>query len=147
MRKRRLWILLLLVLLAAGGLWLFGRAPSRYALEQVCRRYQDERMREEHRFQRESGQLLADGRAEDLPALRAAHERYLLGHKRLEMGGWTVLLVPPGATPPAVAGFHRAAGHDPSLPDDAPHLRGEMEIWLAPRGLLARAVAWLGLSP
>ena len=144
---RKHWLFVLLPLLAAGGLWLFGKAPSRYALEQMCRRYQEERVKEEHRFQRETGQLLKEGRADALPARRAAHERYLLEHKRMEMGGWTVLVIPPGAAPPAPAGFFRAKSHDASVPDDAPHLRGEMEIWLAPRGSLARAVSWLGLSP
>jgi len=145
LRKRWLWILL--PLLAALGLWLFGKAPSRYALEQQCRRYQEERVKEEHRFQRETGRLLKEGRADALPALRAAHERTLLEHKRLEMGGWIVLLIPPGATPPAPAGYLREKSHDASVPDDAPHLRGEMEIWIAPRGPLARVLSWLGLSP
>ena len=150
MKKHWLWILL--PLLAAGVLWLFGKAPSRYALEQECRRYQEERVLEEHRFRRESGRLIEDGRAgadtkAALAARRAAHERYLLDHRRLEMGGWTVLLIPPGATPPPAGDFHRAASHDPSLSDDAPHLRGGMEIRLAPRGGLARLVSRLGLSP
>jgi len=58
-----------------------------------------------------------------------------------------VLLIPPGATPPPAGDFVRAAIHDPSLPADAPHLRGGMEIRLAPRGSLARVVYGLGLSP
>lgn len=136
-----------------GVVWLFGRAPARFALEQECRRFLDERVAEERRFQRDSERLVRDIRAgvEDadrrLQARRAAHERYLLTPKRLEMGGWEVLLIPPGAAPPAPAGFVRAESHDPSLPDDAAHLRGAMEIWLAPRGALARLLAGLGLSP
>jgi hypothetical protein len=150
LRKRWPWILLPLLL--AGGLWLFGKAPSRYALEQECRRYQEERVAEEVRFQRATARLIQEGRdgadtAAALRGLRATHERYLLDHRRMEMGGWTVLLIPPGAAPPAPAGFYRVEGHDPALPDDAPHLRGEMEIRLAPRGSLARLVSGLGLSP
>ncbi|MHC4137298.1 MAG: hypothetical protein ACYS0K_20295 [Planctomycetota bacterium] len=150
MRKRWLWILL--PLLAAGGSWLFGRAPARHALEQECRRYQQDRVAEDQRFQRERARLIKDARAgadttEALMARRAAHERYLLDHRRLELGGWTVLLIPPGATPPAPGDFYRAESHDPSAPADAPHLRGAMEIWLAPRGGLARLLFRLGLSP
>jgi hypothetical protein len=150
LRKRWLWILL--PVLVAGGSWLFGKAPSRYALEQQCGRYREERVAEEVRFQRDSARLVRDGRAgadtaEALRERRAVHERYLLDHRRLEMGGWTVLLIPPGAAPPAPGGFLRVESHDPSLPDDAPHLRGEMEIWLAPRGSLARLLSRLGLSP
>jgi hypothetical protein len=143
LRKRRL--LVLAPLLAAGVVWLFGRAPSRHALEQECRRFHAERVAEEQRFQRDTGRLLQDGKP--LRARREAHARYLLEHRRMEMGGWTVVFVPPGAAPPAPSGFQRAASFDPSVPADASHLQGEMEIWLAPRGALARLLHGLGLSP
>jgi len=149
-RKRWPWILL--PLLAAGGSWLFGKAPSRYALEQECGRYRQDRVLAEQRFQRETARLIKYGRdgadtTAALEARRAAHERYLLDHRRLEMGGWTVLLVPSGATPPAPRDFYRAESFDPSKPGDLAHLRGEMEIRLAPRGSLASLLSRLGLSP
>jgi len=85
------WLWILLPLLAGGWVWLFGKAPSRYALEQECRRYQEERVAEEVRFQRASARLIQEGRdgadtAAALDALRATYERYLLDHRRLEMG-------------------------------------------------------------
>ena len=143
--KRRTWIVLLLVLLASATVtWLSGRAPTRYVLEGECRRYQRDRVREIQQFQQDA---VRDGLA---PNSREYHrrERALLdAHKRLEIRGWEVLLIPAGARRPEPRDFLKLDRFDPSQRLDPVQVQGGMEVWAAPRGRLARALHGLGLGP
>ena len=129
--KRAAWILL--PLLAAAGVWLAGRAPTRRGLTLSCERYQAER--------RETAVRLT------LEAKNPELETYLRGHKRLTIRGWEVLLIPAGADRPPPRDYYVLGRIDVGAGAELSFLRGPIETWAAPRGALARFVSWLGLSP
>jgi len=134
--RRLLWVLLGLALLAAA-LWVAGRRPSSYFLEQECARYQEERR---HRLTLLNFEIR---RAEESvqPEFRARVEELLMETRRIEIRGWEVVLVPPGARAPG-SGYDVAVRTDPSTPEDPAPLRGMMTAWLRPRTWLARLFAW-----
>ena len=134
--KRAAWILL--PLLAAGGVWLAGRAPTQRGLTLACKRYQEER--------RETAVRLTLEEARN-PAAAKELENYLRGHKRLTIRGWDVLLIPAGADRPQPRDYFVLRPIDVGGGAELSFLRGSIEIWAAPRGALARFVSWLGLSP
>ena len=150
---RRLWLWILLALAAAGGgVWLGGRAPGRRVLEDQCRRFLEERRQEEWRHRQAMGEIERQRRAgvDTLGQVRAVRERfdrYLGEHKRLEIRGWAVALVPAGAVPPAADGYRRTGTFDVSQANDRAVLRGPMEAWVKPVGPLARFLHRLGATP
>ncbi|MHC4931405.1 MAG: hypothetical protein ACYTGV_04355 [Planctomycetota bacterium] len=149
---RRLWWVLALLAAGAGLLWLFGRAPTAYALEEECRLYHEERSKEYAFLSRKVARLeaaLLRGAEPDpeLADLRIRLEDLSRSHRRVRRRGWEVVLIPEGADRPAPEDFLLVGSFDPSGPDDPPTLRRTMEIWLAARGGLARLIYGLGLSP
>ena len=132
---RLVWLVAGLALLATG-LWLAARAPTAYVLEKECARYHEERQRR-HTF---LGFRIARADKDTLPELRRQMDELLRETRTIDIRGWEVVLVPPGARAPG-APFTRAARIDPSVPPDPPPLKGPMEAWIAPRGTLARLFA------
>lgn len=134
---RRFLLLVLGLALVAAGVYLAGRAPSAYVLERECEQL--------HRQRRERYTLLSFHIARSGPEARADLQRQvdelLRETKTVEIRGWDVVVVPAGARAPG-AGYSRAARIDPSIPPDPPALKGPMEVWTRPRGLLARIFAW-----
>jgi len=130
--RRLLWLLAGFGLLAAG-LWLAGRPPSRYVLERECARY--------HEARRERFTLLAfhisKADPDARPDLDERMEELLAETKRIDIRGWEVVLVPPGARAPR-DGFTVAARVDPSVREDPPALKGPMQAWTRPVGWLAQ---------
>jgi len=137
---RRAAFALLALALVAGGLWLFGRAPSADVLARECARYQAERRAEEAVLGRRIEALEDEGRAR----LEESYQRLLQGFKTIEIRGWRVVLVPPGVAPPPAEGYYVAGAADVSTPADPPALRGPMRVWYRPRGRLARLFDRLG---
>jgi len=141
-----------LLIAAAGGLWLFGRAPTAYVLEEECRLYQQERSREYTLLTQKVARLetaLLRGTEPD-PELAELHirlEGFSRSHRRVRRRGWEVVLIPEGADRPSPEDFLVMGSFDPSVPGDPPTLRRKMEVWLAARGGLARLIYGLGLSP
>jgi len=141
-------VLLAVVLLV---LWLLGRAPSDYALEQLCADFQADRVRVVTLLRYEIGRLesaLRPGQAAG-PELRALRQRRDQIHARtrtLEVRGWEILILPAGVAHPPAEDFIVAGEFDPSRRTDPAPLQGSMEVWIRPRGRLARAVHGLGLS-
>lgn len=125
------------LLLLAGALYLAGRAPTAYFLEKELDRYH-----KEERLPRYTLLAFHIARAEkgELPDLRVQMEQFLRETKTLEVRGWEIVLVPPGARPPG-QDYRIKARHDPSAPADPPQLKGPMEAWARPRGWLARLFA------
>jgi hypothetical protein len=130
--RRLLWLLLGVALLATG-VYLAGRAPSAFVLEKECERF--------HERRRERFTLLAFhiARADKdaVPDLKRQVDELLRETQTIEIRGYEVVLVPPGARAPG-AGYTLAARHDVSVPQDPPPLKGPTEAWIAPRGWLAR---------
>lgn len=133
--RRLLWLLVGLALLGTG-LWLAGRAPSTFVLEKECERY--------HETRRERYTLLsfhiARADKDAVPDLRRQMDELLRETKRTDVRGWEIVIVPAGARAPG-AGHTLATRLDPSVPPDPPPLKGPMEVWIAPRGWLAKAFA------
>ena len=134
------WIAVLVLLaVGAGIVWMSGRAPTAFVLDEECRRYQAERVLEAALLQRT---LVGAGH---LPASAEYQRRYgaFLGrHKRMEIRGWEILLIPSGVrVDPADflrAGTFRVEGRG--------DMRGPITVWIAPRGALARLLHALGAS-
>jgi hypothetical protein len=139
---RKLWIALPAALIVA--VWAAGRAPSQFVLEEACRTFHEERRHQELVFRQASEEVGSAVTPQQTDALRKLE---LLRTKMLHKGAWEVLLIPPGAVRPDPAGFYTAGKYDPSTHEDAPLLRGEMEIWIAPKGWCARCLSGLGVSP
>ena len=133
--RRILWLLAGLALLA-GGLYLGGRAPGEYMIEQEMGRCQETR-RERYTL---LAFHLAQGKRDDLPELRQQVDALLRETKTVRVRGWEVVLVPPGARAPG-QGYRLALRKDVSIPADAPQLKGAMEAWTKPVGWLARLFA------
>jgi hypothetical protein len=149
---RRLFAVLGALVLVGLALWLYGRAPSRYVLEQECARYQEDRVAELNRLSREIALFeaaLARGEEPhpDLERVREQRERLYRAHRELSVRGWDILLLPEGAVRPAPEDYLVSGRFDPSRPTDPPALRRTMEIWIRPNGGLARTLFRLGLSP
>jgi len=138
------WIVALLALGAlALGLWLAGRAPGSYFLEEECRRFHDERVRQLTRIRFEEARLEHDRRqgldvAGGIARLDAERESLLRTPRTLRVRGWEIVLLPPGATSPAPGDFLVAGHFDPSRRGDPAELIGPIEVWIAPRSALAR---------
>lgn len=136
----------LLPLLAAllAAFWLLARPPSRYALEESVRGFQEERRRSYRLLSLAIGDLealLLTGRHPEaqsrLDALRAEREEGLGKEKSVAVRGWRLRIVP-AAAPRAPGGPAPLFSLDPSAPGDAPPLRGPMELHLERQGGLAR---------
>ncbi len=129
--RRLLWLAAGLALVATG-VYLAGRAPSRYVLEEWCKEWNQQRM--------ESFTLLRFHRSRADPGAAPDFDRriddLLRETKSIRVRGWEVVLVPAGARAPG-PGFTLGARHD--APEPPPFDR--MEVWIAPRGWLARAFA------
>ena len=141
-----------MLVLAGLLVWLLGRAPTRYALERECARYQEERVAQAMRLGREIALLeagLARGEEPDpaLARLRAQRERLYRAYRELSIRGWEVVLLPEGADRPAPEEYLVTGSFDPSRPTDPPPLRRAMALWIRPAGGLARLLSRLGLSP
>ena len=134
---RRRAFRLLRVPLLLGGAWLYGRAPSAALLADRARRAHADRA---ERFGALQARLAALPEGEAREAAAARVDALLRETKRTAVRGWDVLLIPPGAPRPDAAGWLRAGSERIVEPGDPPQLRGAYEIWVAPRGLLARAV-------
>jgi hypothetical protein len=145
--KRTIAGLALLVAVLAA-IWLYGRAPTPYARERFVARFHEDRREEFVRTTVEIDRARARGDpAPELERLQAAQEVALGAVRRLEVRGWDVLLVPAGAPPPDPAGFLVVDRVDPTVRGDPRPLLGSIEVWIAPRGLLARLMRSAGLSP
>jgi hypothetical protein len=140
--KRALLAVLALALLA-GGLWFGGRAPSDYVLQRECDRFQVERATEYGRLEGEAALQRDPATAAEA---RTARDAVLTGHRRLEIRGWEVMLIPAGAPRPPTGDFLVAGTFEPEG-SRHPALQGPMTVWYAPRGPLARALYRLGLTP
>jgi hypothetical protein len=141
-----------LLIAATGALWLFGRAPTAYVLEEECRLYQQERSKEYAFLSQKVARLetaLLRGAEPDpeLADLRTRIEGLSRSHRRVRRRGWEVVLIPEGADRPPPEDFLIMGSFDPSGPNDPPTLKRKMEVWLAARGGLARLIYRLGLSP
>ncbi|MHC4957836.1 MAG: hypothetical protein ACYTGN_05625 [Planctomycetota bacterium] len=136
-------LLVAVPLVAAFALWLAGRAPTEYVLSEACRRFQAER-RDAYgaltlRIVPLEQRALQGDKPPELDALRKQRDKALRSPKTLHLRGWRVLLVPATARKPLPAEDDRVAlRFDPSHPADPPPLRGAMEAWLRPEGVLAR---------
>lgn len=144
--KRRLWLLALP--LAAAAVWLLGRAPTDHAVGRLCAVFQEERRERERPLRAEISRLEADpGAAETVAGLRRAYQESFLAVRERSVRGWSLLLIPPGAARPEPEDYLVLGRIDPSTPDDPPLLQGPVEVWIAPRGPLARLLRRLGLAP
>ncbi len=139
---KKLWIALPVTLVVA--VWVVGRAPSKFVLEEACRTFQEERRYGDLVFRQSSQDV---GSAVTPQQKDLLYKLEILRIKTLHKGAWEVLLIPPGAIRPDRAGFYAAGKYDPSTLKDSPLLRGEMEIWVAPKGWCARCLSGLGVSP
>lgn len=142
--KRALWVLLALGLLL-GGLWLAGRAPTRYVLERECRRMLDERKAAEARLQLQLAR--EQKRGEDGAATKARIEALYREPERLDVRGWQVVLVPPGGVRPDPAGYYDLGRVDASRDGDPALLRGPVLVWARADGGLAGLLVRLRLAP
>lgn len=142
--KRLLWIVAALGL-AAGAVWLLGRPPSAYWLEQETARFHEERLRLETKLQREVHRAEAAGEGVAESRARYRQRIYAVGERSVR--GWSVLLIPDGATRPQPEDYLVFGRIEPAGEHTPPTLRGPVEIWFAPRGALARLLAGLGFSP
>ncbi|MGQ0612708.1 MAG: hypothetical protein ACT4PV_03010 [Planctomycetaceae bacterium] len=154
--RRLLWLVPLALLLAA--LWLFGRPPARFLLEESAARFQEERRAQERNLAAElrtaESLLQAATRPEERARLaaaaaevRARREALLLRHETLTLRGWEVRILPPGAGRPDPREFVALEPYDPSGAEDPAPLAGPHDFWVAPRGPLARLLSRLGLNP
>jgi len=141
--KKLAWAALVLVLLGAG-LWLYGRAPTPYQIERACVQYQMERRERFRQLSDELGKALGTAREADA---RAALDGYLRDHRSLSMRGWAVLLIPAGAKRPDPQDFLKAGTVEPAAKKDPGELRGGMQVWIAPRGPIARMLVGMGVAP
>jgi hypothetical protein len=134
-------VLIAVPLMAALALWLAGRAPTEYVLTEECRRFQEERRNEYGALTLRIAPLEERGRepTPELAALRKQREKGVRATKVIALRGWRVVLVPATARKPVPEDDERIAlTFDPSRPGDPPPLRGAMEAWIRPEGLLAR---------
>jgi len=143
-----LWLAAGLALIATG-LWLAGRSPSAYVLEQECVRFHEERRARFLLLTYDIGRLeklQMDGAdvGTSLADLRTQREELLLETKRIAIRGWDVLVVPPGAPAPPPGEMRSAGRFAVGDPDDPPALKGRMEVRVVARGLLARVFSRLG---
>ena len=139
---------LALVAAALAVVWLYARAPTPYARERLVARFHADRREAFIRATIGIDHARARGAGDgELRRLEAAREEDLARVRRLEVRGWEVVLLPPGARPPDPLGYLVVGRPDPSGAGDPPPLRGAVEVWVAPRGLLARAASATGLSP
>lgn len=142
--KRLLWIAVAL-LAAAGAVWLLGRPPSAYWLEQEAGRFHAERVRIEAKRKAEVHQ--AEARGEGVAEARARYREaiYRVGERSLR--GWSVRFIPAGAARPAPEDYLVFGAVRPATEEDPLTVRGAVEVWFAPRGPLARLLAAAGVSP
>jgi hypothetical protein len=143
------WIAAALVAVGLLAGWFVGRAPSHYALEQLCRQFQADRVRVGTLLRYEIGRLesaLRPGQqpGPDLVELRRRRDELHGRTRTLEVRGWEVVLLPAGAPRPPPAEFLVAGEFDVSTRTDPAALRGSMEVWMRPRGRLARIVHAMG---
>ena len=142
----------LVVVLSCGVLWLWGRAPTAYVMEAECRRFQEDRRRIDAELgdaiaRREADLLQGGVPAADLEKLRRRRVELYRATRAEDVRGWRVLIIPATAERPDPADYLVAGTWNPTGPLDPPQLRGAMDVWLAPRNWLARALHGLGLSP
>jgi len=145
--KRR-WLLLLPVGIAllAGLAWLLGRAPTRFVLEEECRRFYAERLVTESRLSQRIGKL-EDSPSPELDRLKRDREANVHATKALRIRGWDVLLIPMQAPRPEPAGYLVLEPCEVSGAMDHPGLIGAIQVWVRPMGTLARLLRRLRLSP
>jgi hypothetical protein len=133
--RRLLWILAGLLVVGAG-VYLLGAAPRAYFLRKQGELYHEER--------RERYLLLAFRIARADPDVRAdlqkQRDEMLRETKTEEVRGWEIVYVPAGARAPGPP-YTMALRLEPFGPADPPQLKGPMEIWIRPRGWLARLFA------
>jgi hypothetical protein len=145
--KRVLLLGVPLLALVLGALWLYGRAPSLYVLEQECRRYQDERRERLERLERAVRGAQRAEQAGRIVELEKERTELLAGTGKRRIRGWEVALIPPGGRGPDPEGYLVAKRFDVSRDDDPPFLRGAVEVWVKPTGGLARLLHGWGLTP
>ena len=144
------WIAAALVAVGLLAGWFVGRAPSDYALEQLCRQFQADRVRVGTLLRYEIGRLesaLRPGQqpGSDLVELRRKRDQLHRSTRTLEVRGWEVVLLPAGAPRPPATDYLVAGEFDVSTVTDPAALRGPTEVWMRPRGRLARIVHAVGL--
>ena len=145
------WIAAALVAVALLAGWFVGRAPSNYALEELCRQFQADRVRVATLLRYEIGRLesaLRPGQepGPDLRELRGKRDALHARTRTLEVRGWEVLLLPAGAPRPLPADYIVAGTFEVSSVTDPIALRGPTEVWMRPRGRLARIVHAVGVG-
>ncbi len=135
-----------------GVLWLFGQAPSRYVLDEECKRFQQQR-REDYgrltvRIAKLEQELVQTGRRDpELDALKQTRDAIARVPHEMSMRGWEVLLIPAGAPRPDPEDYLVCGRYDASRPGDPARLRGGFAIWIQPSGGIAKLLYRLGLSP
>jgi len=147
--KAWVWLLLVALLLAMGAVYLAGRAPTTYVLARECERYQEQRRKTDKRLRRDLARVSL-GRPGLMHGPLEARMRlmeFLREHRRIEIRGWEVLMIPAGAHRPDPEDFLLAGTFHPARPTDHRDVQGEMTVWMAPRGVLARLLYRLRLTP
>jgi len=147
--KTWVWLLLPALLLAAGAVYLGGRAPTHYVLARECERYQAQRRLTDERLRRDLARVSL-GRPGLMHGPLEARMRlmeFLREHRRIAIRGWEVLLIPAGAREPDAKDFFVAGTFRAAQPTDHRDIQGAMTVWMAPRGVLARLLYALRLTP
>ena len=149
---KRVLLVVAVAVVILGVLWLFGQAPSRYVLEEECKRFQQERREDDGRLTLRIDKLereLLQGKppTTNLAGLKRMREQIQRTPRRTSIRGWEVLLIPTGAPRPDPENYLVYGRRDPSQPGDPARLRGEFAIWIQPSGGIAKLLYRLGLSP
>ena len=131
---------------------LLGRAPSNYSIEEECRRVQYERRHRTTLLRHELARLESKRRSGDIvenDIMRVTAELHetLDKPRQADLGGWEVLVLPPGAGKPDPAGWYVWGEFDASEESDDISVRGAYLVWLRPTGRLARLAVRIGLAP
>lgn len=126
------------------GLWLGGRAPTRYVLEEEGRAFYKDRLRKEQVYSLRIGKLEPGPERSRLEQERETNRR---ATRKLAIRGWEVLLIPYQAARPDPAGFLVLEPVNASGPMDHPGLIGPIQVWVRPVGALAKLMRTLRISP
>ena len=79
--------------------------------------------------------------------MRRSYAATLVAAEERTLRGWSLLLIPEGAPRPPAADYRVLGRRQVATPDDPPILQGAVEVWIAPRGPLAKLLSALGLAP
>ena len=138
----------LIALFLAGAfalLYGLGRPPSRYVLEERAAKLQSQRREQYVLLSREIARA-AIAKANTKP-LRAKLDATMLSNYEARLGGWDVLLAPPGAPVSQSDGWRIWGELEPWEQFDSQPMRGTWRVRVRPVTAPARLMASLGLGP